>query len=153
MGKFQYQISRKVSITSFPQKADKPLWAYLKTFTYMAIQILDTSKAYRIRWPRSRFPTQPTVSGAASTRRGEYLHSGMLRQPEDLTVTEANATERDTVAKVLLRMRSAISAPWADSRSEVSLSSGGSFRPPHSPGSRVFGGHKDRAALPFPRTG
>lgn len=45
----------------------------------------------------------------------------MLQQPEDLTVTEAKATERDTVAKVFPRMRSAISAPRAASRSEVTL--------------------------------
>lgn len=57
----------------------------------------------------------------------------MLQQPEDWTVTEAKATERDTVAKVFPRMRSAISCPRAASRSEVTLNWGHSLGPPRSP--------------------
>lgn len=62
----------------------------------------------------------PKTPKAALERK--YLHAGILQQPEDLTVTEAKATERDTVANVFPRMRSAISCPRAASRSEVTLS-------------------------------
>lgn len=55
----------------------------------------------------------------------------MLRQPKDLTVTEAKATERDTVTKVFPKMRLAISAPRAAAGAEVVLSLGRSLRLSH----------------------
>lgn len=58
----------------------------------------------------------------------------MPQRPEDLTVTEAKATERDTVAKVLPKMRPAISVPRTASRGEVLSAWARSLRPPHSPG-------------------
>lgn len=80
----------------------------------------------------------------------------MLQQPEDLTVTEAKATERDTVAKVFPRMRSAISCPRAASRSEVTLSWGHSVRPPHGPrylaGTRTGPPFEEGVSTPFTET-
>lgn len=64
----------------------------------------------------------------------EFLHAGMLRQAEALTVTEAKATERDTAAKVFPRTHPAISAPRAASPSEVAYLGS---QPPPAPQSRA----------------
>lgn len=66
----------------------------------------------------------------------------MLQEPEALTVTEAKATDRDTVAKVFPKRRPAIGARGRTaSRGEVALSVGHSLRPPCRPGRRGAGGH------------
>lgn len=66
-----------------------------------------------------------------------------LQQPKDLSVTEAKATERDTVANVFPRTRPAISGPREKARSESRSWLGRSLRPPLSPepGPCVSSGH------------
>lgn len=87
------------------------------------LKIQRSRKVLAISFPKPSTRAKPTEpSGKAGRGRGPpeiretgYLDAGMLRQPEDRTVTDARATDSDTVATACPRERQAIGA-WPGGR-------------------------------------
>jgi hypothetical protein len=140
-GKRQNKRSRKALVTSFLTGQITRFGAFLKTCIRLYRFGSNPRGRKRISHPS---PTGWDGNG--------YLYAGMPPQPEDLTVTAARATERDTAAKAFPRERPAIGVRRAASRSYSALGLG--LRPPTARAAaagiwRALGS----AALPLPKRG